>query len=177
MTNLINKAKDFAILKHQEQKYGNYPYSYHLDEVYKLVYESGLGIDCQIGAYLHDVLEDTVTTEKELKEKFGEEISKMVFCVSGFGKNRKERTQNIIDKLTQNPQYIDLKLCDRIVNMRQSKLTNSKLYEMYCKELPQFEPLISLGSICLQKIIANEFKNLHIQAVKLSPSVRVLHRK
>lgn len=159
MINLIHKAKDFAILKHKDQTYGDYPYSYHLDEVYNMVCEAGLNDNFKIAAYLHDVLEDTSTTQKELIQEFSDEISKIVFCVSGFGKNRKERTQNIIDKLTQNPQYIDLKLCDRIVNMRQSKLTNSKLYEMYCKELLQFEPLISLGSDYLQKIIENEFKS------------------
>lgn len=159
MTNIINKAKDFAILKHENQKYGDYPYSYHLNEVYELVCEANLSDNLKMGAYLHDVLEDTSTTQKELAENFSEEISKMVFCVSGFGKNRKERTQNIIDKLNQNPQYIDLKLCDRIVNMRHSKLTNLKLYEMYCKELPQFEPLITLGSNYLQEIISNEFRN------------------
>lgn len=158
MEELINKAKSFATSKHQGQKYGNHTYSYHLEEVYQLTCEAGLSISFQVGAYLHDVLEDTTATAEELKEEFNEEILKMVVCVSGFGKNRKERTQDIIDKLTQNPQYIDLKICDRIVNMRQSKLTNLKLYEMYCKELPKFEQLINLSSNYLQKIIEVEFR-------------------
>ena len=48
MINLIHKAKDFAILKHKDQTYGDYPYSYHLDEVYNMVCEAGLNDNFKI---------------------------------------------------------------------------------------------------------------------------------
>jgi (p)ppGpp synthase/HD superfamily hydrolase len=57
---MINKAKEFAIKHHGEQKYGDRPYSFHLDQV--VSYLVPYGETAQVIGYLHDVVEDTDVT-------------------------------------------------------------------------------------------------------------------
>jgi (p)ppGpp synthase/HD superfamily hydrolase len=58
-----SKAREFAIKAHGEQKYGEFPYSVHLDEVATIA--KPYGESAEIVAYLHDVIEDTSVTKKE----------------------------------------------------------------------------------------------------------------
>jgi len=138
----VNVVRNYAIKKHGDQKYGDKPYVYHLDKVYQVTVDHNLSPIIQIGAYLHDVLEDTDTTCADLKREFGlEDLVSMVYCVTDEpGKNRKERKRVTFPKIRSNPNAIALKLCDRIANVRaciESK--NKNLFNMYKKEQPEFE--------------------------------------
>jgi (p)ppGpp synthase/HD superfamily hydrolase len=62
-----NKAKEFAIIAHGDQKYGEHPYSVHVDEVAHIASEYG-ELDEAV-AFLHDVVEDTETTEEGRRNK------------------------------------------------------------------------------------------------------------
>jgi (p)ppGpp synthase/HD superfamily hydrolase len=92
------------------------------------------------------LLEDTKITKKDLENKFGEHISNMVECVSGFGENRKEKQQNIKSKMTLYTASIDLKMADRLANMRNSKIEKPKLYNLYCKEHEDLKIIFILGN-------------------------------
>lgn len=135
----VEKAREYAIRHHGEQMFGEQPYYYHLDMVYAIVVKFGLGEEYEIAAYLHDLLEDTPITKEELALEFGEEIADMVFCVSGFGANRQEKQKDIHTKLQTNIKSINLKMCDRLANLRTSKLNKPKLFQRYCKEHELFE--------------------------------------
>lgn len=78
-TNLIAKAIAFAKRKHDGQKrYDGDPYIVHPIAVAEMVAGVG-GTDAMIAAaVLHDTLEDTKTTENELLETFGPEVTKLV---------------------------------------------------------------------------------------------------
>lgn len=133
--NLENEAYRAAVRWHGDQMYGDKPYEFHLQAVRDTLVEFGVIQDYMLAcAWLHDTLEDTDYPVREMAKGFGPEITQIVFCVSGFGRNRAERAQDLYYKLdmfeTRDP-YI-LKAADRISNMRQS--IGTPMAEMYRKE-------------------------------------------
>lgn len=143
---LLQYARQYAI-EHHKNTYGGKPYAFHLDQVYDLAVKFNLGIEYQIASYLHDIVEDTPVTKDMLIPVFGHHIATMVYCVSGFGENRKERQENIKEKMKNYPASINLKMIDRLANMINSKLDNPKLYKMYCKEHIELAPIFSQGNM------------------------------
>jgi (p)ppGpp synthase/HD superfamily hydrolase len=142
---IVNKAKEFAIAKHAAQKYGEHPYSYHLDRVSQLLAEFGYAGDEAIVAagWLHDTLEDTETTYSMLASQFGNDVADIVFAVTNeLGTNREDRFRNTALKIQSNQKALIVKLVDRIANTEASLKTNSKLYKMYVKEFPLFNELL-----------------------------------
>ena len=138
MTPKEQQAKEFAIKVHADQKYGDEPYSFHLEMVRNILVEFGFKSEeyC-CAAWLHDTLEDTDATKTEVEELFGSVIADLAFAVSGFGSNRKARNADILNKLSQNTKAIPVKLADRLANCRNS--TDSKFLSMYQREYPAFK--------------------------------------
>lgn len=71
-------VREFAVKAHASQKYGDHPYSVHLDAVASLVAAWG-GEEAVVLAYLHDTVEDTSVTISEIEARFGPKIAR---CVS-----------------------------------------------------------------------------------------------
>ena len=66
---MIEKACVFAQEKHAGQKrYSGEPYYTHTFEVGKLLAEIGMSTEGIVAGILHDTLEDTDTTKKELEK-------------------------------------------------------------------------------------------------------------
>lgn len=143
--NLTNAAKEFAIAKHGNQKYGEHPYSYHLAQVSQVLSEFGYGADEAIAAaaWLHDTLEDTETEYEMLVSEFGKETADIVLAVTNEpGGNREDRFGKTALKIQSNKKALIVKLADRIANTEASLETNPKLYKMYVKEFPMFKGLL-----------------------------------
>ncbi len=154
MNDKVSSAKNFAIEKHGNQLYGTKPYVYHLNMVYEIVLKINLDEDYQMAAYLHDCLEDTNTTKKELESKFGKRVSDMVYSVTGEGTSRVEKKNSMLKKLEDFPEGINLKMADRLANMLQCKSDGSKKLEMYINEMPSYIDLFSKGNEkLLEKLI------------------------
>lgn len=64
-TDDVLRARTFAIEAHGEQRYGDQPYSVHLDAVAGLL--EPYGADAQMIGYLHDVVEDTAITADRVR--------------------------------------------------------------------------------------------------------------
>lgn len=138
----MKTARSFAIQKHGSQKYGTYPYVYHLDLVHDYLISFGYDTAAyREAAYLHDTLEDTDTTLVELINLFGDNVASMVYAVTGIGKTRDLRTKDTIEKLKVFPDAIPLKMADRLVNMRFSSENSPRHLEMYAKELQLYSSL------------------------------------
>ena len=87
----IRDAVIFAIQKH-DGKYRKHPtkkipYVTHCINVGEKLQKAGFGKDTVIAGILHDTVEDTDTTYKELEKKFGSRVSHLVQEVSHSKKN------------------------------------------------------------------------------------------
>jgi len=127
---LYQEAIKFATAKHLEQKQlvpgTELPYVVHLSNVAMEILVAGaytanfdLGFAVQV-ALLHDTLEDTATTRKELEGKFGKEVAK---AVSALSKNLKlPKAEQMADSLKRikklRPEVWAVKLADRITNLQ-----------------------------------------------------------
>jgi (p)ppGpp synthase/HD superfamily hydrolase len=162
--NKVIVARNYALDKHCYQTYGIHDYIYHLDMVHSIIVEMNLGVNYEVAAYLHDILEDTETEKEDLKKLFGQDIVDIVFAVSGSGETRKIRNNDIIEKLLKYPQAINLKMADRLANIISAKESNIKLFNMYKKEQIIFNEVFELGS---KELLNRINKELDISCSKL----------
>lgn len=144
---------DFVTKKHGSQKYGNKPYIYHILGVNnvcdrfidKYDWSEHDKYVIKTSVMCHDLIEDTDVTKEELIGLFGEDVYKIVFNVSGFGNNRKERNSDAYRKIPTDDRSIFVKLCDRISNVEESVKSNERLFNMYKDENDKFKRKIFNG--------------------------------
>jgi len=98
-----------------------------------------------ISAYGHDLIEDTRENYNSVKEYLGVQAADIIYAVSNEkGKNRKERANDkYYEGIRNTPGAVFVKLCDRIANVQYSKMTKSRMFEMYKKENDRF--IVQLG--------------------------------
>jgi (p)ppGpp synthase/HD superfamily hydrolase len=139
MTN-IKKAFQFAKAKHKGQRYGDWEYTKHLQDVVSVLERfNHTDKDLIIAGYLHDIIEDTSATFSEIKEKFGIRVASLVNAVTdGPGKTRKQRKARAYSLIPKVPDAILIKLADRIANVENAFKTKSYLLDMYKKEHKDF---------------------------------------
>jgi (p)ppGpp synthase/HD superfamily hydrolase len=98
-------ATSFAVEAHgrvsQERKGTTYPYVAHPLRVGEILYRHGAGGDTVVAGILHDVLEDTLGTEAELRKDFGPRVTEIVKGVTEPDKllPRIQRMEETIDRL------------------------------------------------------------------------------
>ncbi len=100
-----------------------------------------------MAAYGHDLIEDTRVSYNDVKEVLGLKAADIIYAVSNEkGKNRKERANDkYYEGIRNTPGAVFIKLADRIANVQYSKMTKSRMFEMYKKENDNF--LTSLGFV------------------------------
>jgi (p)ppGpp synthase/HD superfamily hydrolase len=93
-----------------------------------------------IATWGHDLIEDTRVSYNDVKDHLGQEVADIVYAVTNEkGKNRKERGGvKYYEGIRQTPGAVFVKLCDRIANVQYSKMTKSRMFEMYRKENDDF---------------------------------------
>lgn len=148
--NRVQFARAYAMTAHKSAETwgdGSDYYKTHLDEVYEIVMRYELSEIYQIGAYLHDILEDTYVRFDAINKDFGWEVALMVFCVTDEpGNNRTERKNKTYPKIMSNTHAPILKLCDRIANVANAKKNNRHdLFNMYKRENEDFLTGIGAG--------------------------------
>ena len=142
MTDFPTDAYDFVNERHAGQMYGAKDYVQgHLFEVAHLLQRSGFtSREVVVAGWCHDVVEDTKTTLDEVRERFGDEVARLVWAVTNEpGKNRKERALATYPKIrAAGRDAVAVKLCDRVVNVEACwKSQDAKLF-MYRKEYADF---------------------------------------
>jgi hypothetical protein len=145
---ILEQAKKFALQAHGEQKYGNFPYGYHLNKVYEVLKRFHFSEEKLLcAAYLHDVLEDTETSYEELTTKFGIEIAKLCDAVT-LPKNldREAGYREVAKKIAACPGAEILKLADRTANVEAClKNKNNHKLKKYQSEHAQFQKMIPVN--------------------------------
>jgi (p)ppGpp synthase/HD superfamily hydrolase len=95
---------------------------------------------CTIAAWGHDLIEDTRVSYNDVKSQLGQEAADIIYaCSNEKGKNRKERANDkYYEGIRNTPGAVFVKLCDRIANVQYSKMSGSRMFEMYKKENDEF---------------------------------------
>lgn len=78
----INEVFEYSFKKHKGQVRPNTkrePKIIHIAQVAMLVKNAGGSIEAIAAAYLHDIIEDTDTTLKEIEVKFGKKVALLVY--------------------------------------------------------------------------------------------------
>jgi guanosine-3',5'-bis(diphosphate) 3'-pyrophosphohydrolase len=122
---LLLKALHFAALKHTNQRRKNAsksPYINHPIEVAEHLHRVGGGADETIlaAALLHDTIEDTGTTEDELRREFGAEVLALVLeCTDDKTLEKAERKRLQIENAPmKSPGAKQIKIADATCNLR-----------------------------------------------------------
>ena len=136
--------------KNQRRKSGE-PYVFHPISVAKIV-ASKIGLDatCIAAALLHDVIEDTEYSEKNIKELFGKKISKIVVGLTKISKLAKEENvslqaenfRKMLLTLNDDVRVILIKIADRLHNMQTlESMTNEKQIKIASETLYIYAPI------------------------------------
>jgi GTP pyrophosphokinase len=124
---LIEKAYHFAKEAHKDQlRLSGDPYFIHSLEVAKILAEMEMDYITVTAGLLHDVVEDTGVSLKEVEEEFSEEIAQLVDGVTKIGglqfhsleEKQAENFRKMIFSMVQDVRVIMIKFADRLHNMR-----------------------------------------------------------
>jgi (p)ppGpp synthase/HD superfamily hydrolase len=105
----------------------------------------------ELSCWGHDLIEDTRVSYNDVKNKLDRYgyshpyVADIIYALTNEkGKNRKERAnEKYYEGIRNTSGAVFVKLCDRIANVRYSKMIKSSMYEKYKKENEDF--MIQLG--------------------------------
>jgi (p)ppGpp synthase/HD superfamily hydrolase len=167
---------DWVLAQHRDTNhmYDKYlPYEFHLRMVVEVAkkFQSVITYEKDfehvlLGAWGHDLIEDTRVSYSDVKQELGEMAADIIYaCSNEKGKNRKDRANyRYYDGIRTTPYAVFVKLCDRIANVQYSKMSGSRMFEMYGKENPEF--MQQLGFTAEEKYL-HEYANMFVYLSKL----------
>lgn len=140
----------WCITQHEKTNhlYDDYlPYKFHLRMVAGVAEDfihlipNGLQLNIKVACYGHDLIEDARCSYNDCKNELGSFIAEVIYSVTNEkGRNRAERANDkYYEGILKQEGALFVKLCDRIANVQYSKLTKSRMFEMYEKENSHFE--------------------------------------
>ncbi len=123
---LIERAYSFALHAHDGQKRASgEPYFNHVSETAKILAKFGMDAQTVAAGLLHDVLEDSNTTEEKLRNEFGENILFLVNGVTKLGtlkyhghERHVESLRKFFVAITNDLRVVIIKFADRLHNLR-----------------------------------------------------------
>ncbi|MGH0034309.1 MAG: RelA/SpoT family protein [Myxococcota bacterium] len=175
---LLQRAYVFAAKVHEgQERLSGEPYLIHPLEVAGILVDMRLDEVTVAAGLLHDTLEDTLTTEAELLELFGEEVS---FLVEGLTKiahiefhSRRERQaenfRKMLIAMSKDIRILLIKLADRLHNMRTVGFMNEEARRRVAQEtLEIYVPLAHrLGIHWIKRELEDHaFRALHPAVVE-----------
>lgn len=129
---MYSKALAFATQKHSGQlRIGGAPYITHPVAVAQLVRESGYGLDYQMTALFHDLLEDTDATKAEIATLSNDTVLKAVVLLT---KQKGYNMQKYIGNICENPMAKAVKAADRLHNLQSALVTSQEFKRRYILE-------------------------------------------
>lgn len=170
MSNLINRARQFATLAHdgQVRKYTNEPYIEHPIAVAAIVSSVIAEPEPITAALLHDVVEDTPIELDEIRNVFGHRVMQLVEQVTDISRpadgNRK--TRKAIDRQHLARADADgqtIKLADLIDNTGSIVAHDPKFAKVYMAEKRDLLEVLTLGHPALyaraNALVGDYFQN------------------
>lgn len=130
---ILQKAKEFAREKHMGQKddEGKDYFTAHISQVVNILKQVTDSVYILAAGYLHDILEDTNVTEKELREEFGDVITNLVLELTHEG--QKDKHGYYFPRL-KSKDAIMIKFADRLSNLSRMSVWNKKRQQSYLEK-------------------------------------------
>ena len=176
---LIRRAYHYAEWAHREQtRRSGEPYFVHPSSVAGIITDLKLDTASVCAGLLHDVLEDTHTSVRDIQRDFGGEVAQLVDGVTKLGKinftsredRQAENFRKMVIAMSQDIRVLLVKLCDRLDNMRTLEHMESEAQERIARETMEiYAPLASrLGIQRIKSELEDlSFKYLEHDAHKL----------
>ncbi len=150
-TKLISEAYEYGKLMHEGQtRHSGEPYFSHPAEVSMLLAQQNLDDSTIITALLHDVIEDTPATYKDVAKRFGVDVAQLVDGVtkltnlelSSNDAKQAENVRKLLLAMSKDVRVILVKLADRLHNMRTIKhMRSEKQVQKAHETMDIFAPL------------------------------------
>ena len=140
---LLDKAVDYAALKHQDQKRKDgSPYIIHPLAVAEIVAEMGLDTDAVLAALLHDCIEDTDVSHDDLARIFNPTVAELVEGVTKLTKAnfstteeaQMENLRKMFMAMSKDIRVVLIKIADRLHNMRTMQYQTPAKQLIKCRE-------------------------------------------
>lgn len=177
---LIQKAYDFIMVKHKEQKRrSGEPYTIHLIWVAYILATLQTGPITIAAGLLHDVMEDCDVPREEMVERFGEEVTTLVEGVTKITKMpymeesdfHAENHRKIYIAMAKDIRVILIKLADRLHNMRTLQYMSPEKQQRISREtLEVYAPIahrlgindirVELEDLCLLYLDPKAYKEI-----------------
>lgn len=177
---LIKYALEFSKKKHESTfRLTGEPFYLHPIETANILLEYGFDSATLCAALLHDILEDTDSTEEEMRTKFGEEITLLIVSVTKLSKikfksKEEEQAENfrkLFFSIAQDIRVLFIKLADRLHNMRTLYALPKDKQKRIAKETMEiYAPIASriglyvikseLEDLCFQYLYSEDFMML-----------------
>ena len=169
----IASAAVYAAKKHGDQKRkSGEPYIIHPLAVAETLMNIGMDADTICAGLLHDILEDTETTQEELESLFGKEVGMMVEGVtkiSHITDNKSIQEAETIKKMffamSKDVRVILIKLADKLHNMKTAIYLEPKRRQEFAQDcLDIFAPIAdSLGMQTIKSELKNSLRSADVR--------------
>lgn len=150
-TNYVKKALDFATMAHEGQvRLSGEEYINHPIQVAGILAQLQMDPDTVATGFLHDVVEDTEYTLKDITNEFSETVALLVDGVTKLGKFKfqskeealAENHRKMLLAMAKDIRIVMVKLADRLHNMRTLKYQKeSKQIEKSLEAIEIYAPL------------------------------------
>jgi len=147
---LITKAYKLAESAHEGQKrLSGEPYFVHVFETAKVIAQLGMDAQTIVAGLLHDVLEDTKITEKEIEKEFNKDILFLIKGVTKLGtlkysgyERHVESLRKFFMAMANDLRVVIIKLADRLHNLKTLEfMREDKKYRIAMESINVYAPL------------------------------------